>query len=366
MADRNVQSPTDPLAPVLRPAIRPTVEVLLDEFDGHRRYRDEDFPMDAERFDGFRRDAVDGLVDALGLGDWRVASDDAKQDALEGRFEDHHLETLRHHGIEMEVHAIELADPGVRIPAVLCFPEGGRPAPGICCYSGHSKHGLRDLVLDLDSYQAGIAVRLARAGFATIAVEKVDSGYLSRGFSEGVDEVEIATHQLAWGRTTRAVQLRACLAACEILACSPRVDENRIGATGVSLGGWLSTETALLTDRIKAVADFGRKTGHVAPGVSPADYKGVADMCHILPGMLSLCDRNLHVLAYCPRPMLAGHGRRDVGSHEQGPVRFRRIFERQYAALGFEERYEYCIHDGGDDMPADDAVRYFERFFRTR
>jgi len=33
------------------------------------------------------------------------------------------------------------------------------------------------------------------------------------------------------------VQLRAALAATEILVAHPRVDASRIGATGVSLGG---------------------------------------------------------------------------------------------------------------------------------
>ena len=99
---------------------------------------------------------------------------------------------------------------------------------------------MHDLVFGEDSYQRAIAARLARAGFASVAVEKVDSGYMSRDGASGVDEREIAGFRLAMGVPIRAVQLMANLAAVEILAGHPRVDDARIGATGVSLGGWLA------------------------------------------------------------------------------------------------------------------------------
>ena len=46
------------------------------------------------------------------------------------------------------------------------------------------------------------------------------------------------------GSHVRAVQLMATLAAVEILAAHPRVDESRMGTTGVSLGGRLAVQTA--------------------------------------------------------------------------------------------------------------------------
>jgi hypothetical protein len=66
-------------------------------------------------------------------------------------------------------------------------------------------------------------------------------------------------------------------------------------------------------------------------------------------------------LAYCPRPLLAGHGRRHATSNAQGPVHYRAIYEQQYAELGCAGRYEYRVHDGGDTMPAEVAIDYFRR-----
>jgi len=347
---------------VIRGATRPTMGALLDEFRRRRRYRDEDFPLSASRFNLFREQVIGAFIDALDLADWVVASADNPKNCLADRFEDKCVQVVRREGVEVEVHILTITDPGLCVPAVLCLPVGTQRVPGVCCYSGHSKHGLRDL-LEPQSYQAGIAMRLASSGIATIAVEKVDAGYLSRGLTAGSDEYEVATYALACGRTTRAMQLKACLAACELLACHRRVEPTRIGAAGVSLGGWLSTETALLTDRIKAVADFGVKTLHAPAGLEVQSFTGIRDICQIIPGLLSVCDRNLHALAYCPRPMLAGHGRLDADSCKQGDAHYRELFGRQYARLGHADRYQYHVHDGADQMPAGEVLRYFHTIF---
>ena len=319
--------------------------------------------MPKKQFDRFRTEIVTRLQEVLGLSDWVVRKPKGKISPISNRFKDRLLKTIEHHEIQMEVHVVEIPETGDTVPMVVCLPRARGRHPGVCVFSGHSRHGLRDLVLDLDSYQRGMATRLAKAGFVSIAVEKIDTGYLSRNFISGVDEDEIATTRLGMGRVTRSHQLMACLAACEVLAVHPRVDETRIGATGVSLGGWLSVQTALFTDRIKTVADFGRKTRSILPGMPPDEFRGLRDLCHILPGMLSLCDRNLLSLAHCPRPMLAGHGRKDSGSHREGPIRFQQLYERQYAALGSADRFEYQIHEGGDSMPDQVVIDYFRRQF---
>ena len=341
-----------------------TVESLVAAYRRDCKYTDADFPMEAQAYAAFREEILASLTETLGLEAWIVRNPRGKSNPLARHYRDRVLETIHCHGIQMEVHAVEFLETGLVVPMVLCLPNEESVRPGICVYSGHSKHGLRDLTLDLESYQRGIAVRLAKAGFVAIAVEKVDTGYLSRDGRVGVDEQAAASFGLLWGKLIRSHQLMACLAASEILAGHPKVDETRIGATGVSLGGWLSVQTALLSDRIRVVADFGRKTLTVPPGMSVEDFRGMPDLCHILPGTLALCDRHILSLAYCPRPMLAGHGRQDAGSHTQGPVHYRDLYAGQYEALGHADRFEYLIHDGGDTMPEQAAIEYFRRQFK--
>jgi dienelactone hydrolase len=362
---KNTEAQTDPLAPILKPHLKSTVEVFLDHYREERKYVNADFPMTAEKFAGFKNEIVTQLASSLGIEDWVVRLPAGKASPIARLFEDRLVETTSLHGVTVEIHAVTLEPTGLVVPMALCLPNDNqsKPVPGVCVFSGHTGGGLHDLVVNLNSYQQGVAIRLAQAGFASIAVEKIDTGYLSRNGVRGNDENVAATLMLSWGSVLRSHQLRACLAATEILAGHSRVDQTRIGATGVSLGGWLSVQTAMLNDRIAAVADFGRKTRSVSSDMTPQKYKGQADLCHIIPGMLRLSDRNLMPVVLAPKPMLAGHGRKDTGSHLEHTANFRDICEAQYAALDASANYSYLIHDGGDTMPSQQAIAWFKKQF---
>ncbi|MFH1923009.1 MAG: hypothetical protein ABIP48_24355 [Planctomycetota bacterium] len=79
--------------------------------------------------------------------------------------------------------------------------------------------------------------------------------------------------------------------------------------------------------------------------------------------MLRLSDRNLMPVVLAPRPMLAGHGRRDAGSHLEHAANFRKICEAQYFALDASSNYSYLIHDGGDTMPSQQVIAWFRQQF---
>ncbi len=358
----------DPLAPILSPHLKPTIGVFLEHYENKRKYVNSDFPMLDKQFTEFKSEIKSELARTLGIEDWVVRGARGKVSPIAARFKDHVVKTISLHGVTVELHTVTLQPTGLVVPLAVCLPSGNDDdaLPAVCVFSGHTKHGLHDLVVDLESYQQGVAVRLAQAGIASIAVEKIDTGYLSRHGTTGNDEPAAATLMLSWGSVLRSHQLRACLAATEILAGHRRVDETRIGATGVSLGGWLSVQAAMLNDRIVAVADFGRKTRSVALPLKPEQYAGQGDLCHIIPGMLSLSDRNLMPVVLAPLPMLAGHGKNDKGSHEEHAANFRAVCEAQYAELGAANKYSYVIHDGGDTMPSKEAIDWFKKRFREK
>lgn len=362
---KKATAPTDPLGPILGPHLTSTVEVLLDHYREERKYANADFPMTREKFAQFQKEFNTELARSLGIEDWVVESPIGKASPIDGLYEDRLVETISLHGVRVEIHAVRIQPTGLVVPMAICLPndKNAGPVPAVCVFSGHTSGGLHDLVVNLDSYQQGVAIRLAQAGLASIAVEKIDTGYLSRNGLKGNDETVAATLMLSWGSVIRSHQLRACLAATEILAGHARVDQTRIGATGVSLGGWLSVQTAMLNNRIAAVADFGRKTRSVSTEMTPQAYKGQADLCHIIPGMLHLSDRNLMPVALAPKPMLAGHGRKDTGSHAEHAANFRKLCEAQYAALDASANYSYLIHDGGDTMPSQEAIAWFKQQF---
>ena len=318
----------DPLAGTFSRELRSAVESLIVEFRGERKYKAADFPLPPERFGQFKEEVVSEFIQALHLEDWVVRSPNGKRSPIRQHFRDRVVQRFNHRGVEMEAHVVELLPTGDQVPIVLCLPPGEGKHPAVAAFPGHGEHPLHDLVFGDESYQKAIAARLARSGFASVAVEKVDSGYMSRHGSAGSDEKAITAFRLAMGSHVRAVQLMATLAAVEILAAHPRVDESRMGATGVSLGECLSIQTALLNDRIRAVAEYGTKTVFLPEEATADEFSGISDLCHVIPETFRLGDRNLLLIPFAPKPLLSGHGGpTDKASHGQYERYYRAIYE---------------------------------------
>ena len=351
----------DPLAEVFATEATSGVESLIADFRERRQYKVSDFPLPPQEFERFKEQLVAELVRGLGIQDWVVGSSSEARDSIRHLFRNRVVRRFNHNGVEMEAHVVELIETGDRIPIVLCLPPGDGRHPAVAAFPGHGEHPLHDLVFGENSYQRAIAARLARAGFASVAVEKVDSGYMSRHGASGVDEREIAGFRLAMGVPVRAVQLMANLAAVEILADHPRVDEARIGATGVSLGGWLALQTALLDSRIRAVAEYGTKTVYLPDETTANEFTGIGDICHVIPGTFALGDRNLLLFPFAPAPLLSGHGGpTDKASHGQYERYYRSVYEAQYDALGKPQNFRYHIHDGGHSTHAPTVIAFFQ------
>ncbi len=367
--------PADPLKEVYGKELPSSVESLMAQFRRERAYDLDDFPLKPAAFRRFQDKVVTVWTESLGMKDWVVRNPSAGNSSpIAGKFKDRIVKRLTlESGVTIEAHVVEILDTGDQIPVVLCLPRKSASendsdtVPGILCCPGHGRNGLRNLVFDRTSYQRAIAVRLAEAGFASVAVEKIDCGYLSRSAPTGDDEKVITTFRLGLGKdTTRAIQLKATVAATEILATHPRVDEMRIGATGVSLGGWLAIQTGLLSDRIQAAAEYATKSVFLGDDVEPAQFAGVGDLCHIVPGSFQLGDRNILMFPFAPRPLLSGHGGpKDANSHRQHEQYYTRVHRAQYEALGKPENFRYHMHDGGHSIHPETVIAFFDEQFRA-
>lgn len=161
------------------------------------------------------------MIQSLHLADWVVRSPQGKASPLRRLFQVRIVKRFERNGVQMKAHVVELLPRGDQVPIVLCLPPGEGKHPAVASFPGHREHPLHDHVLGADSYQKEIATRPARPAFASIAVETVDNGYLSRDAPAGFDDKAIARLRLAMGSLVRAVQLIPTSAAVGILASHP-------------------------------------------------------------------------------------------------------------------------------------------------
>lgn len=366
----------DPIGAAFHGRVPPFLDNILERYVERRQYVSTDFPLSPERHTAFRSAVVQVMLDSMtgdgGEGhDWGVDTDE-KHSATLQRFSVEEIDVVSIEALDVHLYAFTIHDTGDVVPVAACFP-GSRPAPAVIAFSGHTHHGLRDLFVDRDSYQGAIALHLCQQGFATAAVEKIDSGIASRLFQQkgerwrsdfwADDELEAATTILAvddyW---IPARQQMANIAVTEWMASQDRVDHERMGTVGVSLGGWLAVHTALVNGRIKAVANFGGMWSYLeqyADDRDFTDFKGVNDYSQLFAGVWRLGDQNRFALAAAPTVMLIGYGAQDHPYTDFVDF-YHPTIARQYEALGAGANLEIHVHDGGHVLPVEAATAFFK------
>ncbi|MBN1341857.1 MAG: acetylxylan esterase [Phycisphaerae bacterium] len=151
------------------------------------------------------------------------------------------------------------SQPGIFVTACLFLPDSPRhkpPYPGVLVPCGHSHNGKA-----YDSYQR-ISALLALNGFAALIYDPIDQGERVQLFDDkGKPKlVSVAGHDMLGigcillGRNTARFRIWDGMRALDYLQSRPEVDPKRIGCTGNSGGGTLTSYLMALDDRIIASA----------------------------------------------------------------------------------------------------------------
>lgn len=184
--------------------------------------------------------------------------------------------------------------PDHHVTATLYLPDGQPPFPGVLMPIGHSANGKA-----ADYVQRG-AILLAKNGLAVLAYDPIGQGerrQLLDGAARPVLPSSTNEHTMAGvgallvGRNTASYRVWDGLRSLNYLAGRPEIDPKRLGCTGCSGGGTLTSYLMALDDRILAAAPscyltslerlFATRgpqdaeqnlTGQVAFGMEHADY----------------------------------------------------------------------------------------------
>lgn len=148
----------------------------------------------------------------------------------------------------------------------------------------------------------------------------------------------------------------------------PRINRERVGMWGVSLGGMATMFFMPLEPRIKAgvvsawfnhrltkmaVAD-PRYTAFIATEEDHAFFDG---------WLVEFADHDAITLI-CPRPVMVHHGKKDRIAHWPDLVKEFEQARTHYEKLGIADRIELDLHEGGHEARIESGIRFLNRWLK--
>ena len=254
--------------------------------------------------------------------------------------------------------------PDHHVTALFYLPEGAPPFPAVLMPCGHDANGKA-----AEAYQRA-CILLARNGIAAMCYDPIGQGERRQvlgadgkpaGPGNTAEHTLVHVGALLVGRSTAGYRVWDGIRGLDYLASRPEVDPRRLGCTGCSGGGTLTSYLMALDDRIVAAAPscyitslerlfatLGPQdaeqniTGQVAFGMEHADYLGLR----------------------APRATLVLASSRDFFDQQGTWTSFREA-KRTYGLLGHPERVEIVEADEAHGYPKahrEAMVRWMRRW----
>lgn len=253
--------------------------------------------------------------------------------------------------------------PGDLVPGLLYLPRDlVDPAPCVLGLMGHSSNGKTYAV-----YQA-FPQRLAQAGFVVLTFDPLGQGERDQYGADPVHKRAVPSSPLAHNMASKQLALVGeCypmwhawdgIRALDYLLGRPEVDPSRVGVTGVSGGGTMSTWLFALDERIQ----MGAPACFVKTYLDHVENEIPSDAENIPPGLYAAgVDIPDALMAQAPKPLLVLGERYDF-TDRRGLRSACEDLERFYGLLGASANFQTLVGDSfhGYEAPLQQKmVRFF-------
>ena len=246
--------------------------------------------------------------------------------------------------------------------AILAFPPGAskdKPVPLIIAQHGIGS-GPETTFENGKSYHA-YAKGLLDAGFAVLAPLNLRS-------IERRNHIERLC-RLA-DTSMPGIELVRLQHLLDIVLADPRVDAERVGMWGLSLGGMATMFWMPLEPRIKAgvvSAWFNeRRNKMVIRDDRYSCFIATTEDHAFFTGWLSEFSDDDVVSMICPRPLQIQHGKKDRIAHWPQVIEEFDRAEVHYNKLGIEDRIDMVMHEGGHEAIVDEGVAFLTKWLNPK
>lgn len=254
------------------------------------------------------------------------------------------VRTIRADGYRIECVIFD-SQPGHRITANLYLPDSQRPVPCVVVSSGHSR------TAKTADYNQRFGIMMAKHGMAALCFDPIGQGERSQILNaDGTPKFRSTTSEhflvgvgsILVGRNTARYRVWDAMRAIDYVSSRAEIDKERIGFTGCSGGGTVTSYVMALDDRIACAAPACYLTTfqHLISAVGPQDAEQ-----NIFGQIEFGMDHPDYVLMRAPRPTLISSTTGDYFSIVGAWENFRQA-KRIYARLGFPERMDLVEVEG--------------------
>ena len=231
------------------------------------------------------------------------------------------------------------------ITANFYLPKSDVPVPAVAVSSGHSRTG------KTADYNQRFGIMMAKQGMAALCFDPIGQGERSQILdSDGnpkfgsttTEHFLIGVGSILVGRNTARYRVWDAMRAIDYLVSRPEVDSKKIGFTGCSGGGTLTSYVMALDDRVTCAAPacyistFRRLIATIGPQDAEQNIYG-----QLAFGM----DHPDYLLMRAPRPTLISSTTSDFFDISGSWQAFRQA-KRIYGRLGFPERVDLVEIEG--------------------
>jgi len=235
------------------------------------------------------------------------------------------------------------SQPGHHITANLYLPSGSGQHPAVLLPCGHDNEGKA-----AGSYQrAGIL--MARHGLAVLCYDPISQGERYQALdAEGkplshptAEHTTVDMGSILLGTSTARYRIYDGMRALDYLESRPEIDATRLGCTGCSGGGTLTSYLMALDPRVACAAPvcFLTSLRRLLETLGPQDGEQ-----NIHRDVMDGLDHADFIIMRAPKPTLLGVATRDFFDIEGAWDTFRQA-KRIYGRLGFPERVELAEAD---------------------
>lgn len=229
--------------------------------------------------------------------------------------------------------------PGHHVAANLYLPEGRGPFPAVLVSSGHSRTG------KTADYNQRFGIALAVHGLAALCFDPIGQGERSQILDPAgrpqfpgttTEHYLVGVGSILVGRNTAGYRVWDAVRAIDYLASRPEIDPQRIGMTGCSGGGTMTSYVMALDDRVACAAPACYLTTfrRLIETIGPQDAEQ-----NIFGQIAFELDQPDYVLLRAPRPTLISATTQDFFDVAGTWDNYRQA-KRVYGRLGFPERVD--------------------------